>query len=317
MTCFRPLHGWESQTKNPSGKRSVVFNSKYGFLDKPMSVPCGRCIGCRLEKSRAWALRCMNEAQLHENNIFITLTYSEENLPKNHSLDKSHFQKFMKDLRSKIDYNILTGNKESKIDALRSPRYYHCGEYGDTNLRPHYHAILFGIDFLDKEKHTKKETYQLYTSKTLEELWGKGHCLIGDVTFDSAAYVARYTLKKITGNEAEENYQRYSTNDGEIFKIEPEYCTMSRNPGIGKEWYKKYKNDLYNKDHITVNGKPVKAPRYYDKLFELDENKKYRILKYKRKKTALLNGHKTTDERLSVREKIQHARQNFFTRRTL
>ena len=116
MACYTPLKGYRSTELTKNGKRKIVFNRNHGFADLPVTVPCGQCIGCRLERSRQWAIRCTHEASLWEKNCFITLTYNDENLPKDGSLDVTHFQKFMKRLRKKHGAGI---------------RFYHCGEYGD------------------------------------------------------------------------------------------------------------------------------------------------------------------------------------------
>ena len=130
MPCFSPLDGYRSRTVNASGKRSIVFDIHEGFHDRPVSVPCGQCVGCRLEKSRQWAMRCVHEASLYDENCFITLTYDDEFLPVGGSLDKGAFPRFMKRLRKKFE--------------PRRIRFYHAGEYGDRFGRPHYHALLFG-----------------------------------------------------------------------------------------------------------------------------------------------------------------------------
>ena len=118
MPCYYPLQGWRSKELTKNGKRAIVFDRKKGYVDQPLEVPCGQCIGCRLDRSRDWALRCIHEAQLHEDNSYITLTYDDDNLPANASLDKSDFQKFMKRLRKSL------GDKKV--------RFFHCGEYGEN-----------------------------------------------------------------------------------------------------------------------------------------------------------------------------------------
>ena len=143
MTCYAPLHGYYSQERNPkTGKRSVVFSRNSGYDDRRVSVPCGQCIGCRLERSRQWAVRCVHESSLHRFSSFITLTYNDEHLPSDRSLNVEHFQRFMKRLRKHLE--------PLKI------RFFHCGEYGDKFRRPHYHAIVFGYDFPDRIPFQKK-----------------------------------------------------------------------------------------------------------------------------------------------------------------
>ncbi len=186
MACFGPLKGWPSKKLTPSGKRQVVFNISQAYTDRPVNIPCGQCIGCRLDKSKQWAIRCVHEASLYDNNSFITLTYNTEHLPEDRSLEVRVFQLFMKRLRKRFGTKI---------------RFYACGEYGDQNGRPHYHACLFNHDFQDKKlwKRGKDPSLDLYRSADLEKLWPYGYSSIGEVTFQSAAYVARYIMKKITG----------------------------------------------------------------------------------------------------------------------
>lgn len=209
MPCYHPLPAWYSKRRGESGKRGVVFNVADGFKDKQIDLPCGRCIGCRLERSRQWAVRCVHEAALWDSNCFVTLTYDEENCPKDGGLIPEHFVLFMKRLRACYGAGI---------------RFFHCGEYGEKLGRPHHHAILFNFDFADKRFHSRSSDGNvLYTSAELERLWRFGFCTVGACTFESAAYIARYSLKKITGSAAESHYQGRKA----------EYLTMSRKPGIG------------------------------------------------------------------------------------
>lgn len=261
MTCYHPLLAYKSEGK-------VVFEKPFAFA-RGFNLPCGQCIGCRLNYSRQWAIRLVHEAQMHDASCFITLTFNDQNLfarENPYSLDKSEFQRFMKRLRKKYGNHI---------------RYFHCGEYGDLNKRPHYHAILFGIDFADDRKlWSEKGGIKLFTSKNLEKLWPYGFSTIGSVSFESCAYVARYIMKKQTGEKAEEHYMRWDPETGEGTAISPEYCTMSRKEGIGKRWIEKYKSDVYPHDYVVINGHKVKPPRFYDNQLteqELKDLKQQRI----------------------------------------
>lgn len=300
MPCFRPLAGWRSRERNPrSGKRSIVFNAQQAHMDQPVTLPCGQCIGCRLERSRQWAIRCAHEATLWERNCFLTLTYDNDHLPSDGSLVKSDFQAFMKDLRHAVfrrRRKFWTWNPIITSDRKKSVRYFHCGEYGESLGRPHYHACMFNLDFSDKKLWKKSAGGDLYVSETLNEIWGKGYCVIGAVTFDSAAYVARYIAKKITGDQAEAHYQ------GKL----PEYTTMSRRPGIGKGWYEKYVTDCYPSDSVISRGREMKPPKYYDKQFELDSPKAFASVKNKRKAMTLEPWDpENSPARLLVKEKVQ------------
>ncbi len=186
MPCYHPVTGYRSRVTSKNGKRPLVFSTTEGYPDLRVEIPCGRCIGCRLEYSRQWAMRCMHEASLYDNNCSITLTYDNENLPNDFSLNKRHFQLFMKSLRKKY--------------APKKIRFYHCGEYGEENYRPHYHAIIFNHNFTDLDVLPSSSNNTLYTSPTLTDIWGKGLTQVGTVTFESAAYVARYITKKSQAN---------------------------------------------------------------------------------------------------------------------
>lgn len=258
----------------------------------PVTVPCGQCIGCRLERSRMWAVRMAHEASMHKHNCFITLTYNDQHLPADRSLDVRVFQLFMKRLRKMYGEGI---------------RFFHCGEYGSKYGRPHYHACLFNFDFPDKYlwKASEGSGEPLYVSKSLQELWPFGYSSIGNVTFQSAAYVARYITKKITGDMASAHYEYIDPDTGEIFQRKPEYTTMSRRPGIGSTWIQKYSSDVYRGDFVLINGRKVKPPKFYDKYFEHEYPSDYEIMKRKRVSDGKLRAADQTPERLKVREEVQ------------
>jgi hypothetical protein len=305
MPCFHPVTAWRSKDVNPdTGKRPMVFNPKMAYqADAPEKLPCGQCVGCRLERSRQWAIRCMHEAQMHEQNCFITLTFSPEALEQREnmwSLDVRDWQLFMKKLRKKYGSGI---------------RFYHCGEYGEKNRRPHYHACIFGFDFPDKELWKVTPTgHRLYISRSLEELWPYGFSTIGDVTFESAAYVARYIMKKINGDKADEHYEWIDDETGEVSPLRPEYTTMSRRPGIGRTWCDRYIDDVYPHDFVVVNGVKMRPPKYYDGVlatvrpYEFDEVKENRLI------NAEKHVDNNTTDRLKVREQVQLAKLSLLPR---
>lgn len=291
MTCYHPLKGFRARNPSENGKFKIVFDRKMGYTDLPMTVPCGQCIGCRLERSRQWAIRCHHEAQLHGDNCFLTLTYNNQHLPADGSLDVRVFQLFMKRLRKKYGAGI---------------RFYHCGEYGEQFGRPHYHACIFGFDFPDKKLwKTTDRGDRLYRSESLEELWPFGHSSIGEVNFQSAAYVARYIMKKVNGDRAAEHYTRVDPETGEVTHLKPEYTTMSRRPGIGHGWYEKYKDDVFPHDYVVMRGKKIKPPKYYDKMYEVAYPEDFAKLKSLRKRKAKKHVDDQTPERLEVRETVQ------------
>lgn len=274
VTGYRKIDGYNRKTR----KWAITFNVKEGYYNLRITVPCGNCIGCRLEKSRQWSVRCMHESKSHKQNSFVTLTYNQDNLPSDGSISKTHIQLFLKRLRDK--YGEL--------------RYLLCGEYGDLLSRPHYHAIIFGIEFDDKKYHKTENGNKVYTSEILQKLWGKGYCLIGSVTEQSTGYVARYVTKKITGKKAEEHYSQ----------LHPEFLMMSLKPGIGKKWLLENHKDVYPHDYVMIRpGVKCSPPKYYDTLYEKEFPEKFKLIKQKRKETAKLK--QETAERMLQMEKCK------------
>lgn len=292
MPCYHPLTGCRSRITNASGKRSIVFSAGEGYADLPVTIPCGQCIGCRLEKSRQWAIRCLHEASLHKENCFITLTYAPENLPKYGSLDVKDFQDFMKRFRKA---------------AGKKLRFFHCGEYGETGGRPHYHACIFGFDVpRGKLIRVNRHGDELYSSPMLEKLWKKGHSSVGEVTFESAAYVARYITKKVTGKDALEHYNVIDPYGEILEERRPEYVTMSRRPGIAKGWFDKFKGDVFPDDFVVLKKKkgPVrcKPPRFYNSQYELLYPEEYSKIRGRRTREAKRHEHNNSPDRRLVRE---------------
>lgn len=295
MPCYSPLHAFKGKSKD-SSKIAVTFQRPDSWRGERLDLPCGQCVGCRLERSRQWAVRCMHEASLYNENSFLTLTYSDANLPLDSSLHLEHFQKFMKRLRRRY--------------ASKTIRFYHCGEYGERSGRPHYHALLFNHDFSDKIYYGGGDgDNKIYTSPSLSELWPQGFSIIGEVTFESAAYVARYVMKKVTGARAEAHYQGRH----------PEYTTMSRRPGIGARWYEKFKTDVYPHDRVIVRGRSTRPPRFYDNILGREDPSTLALLKINREKNnqhfvndVLSDGRvikvsDSCDARLAVKEVVKLA----------
>ena len=229
---------------------------------------------------------------MHSENSFITLTYDDDHLPVDKSLDKRVFQLFMKRLRKALDKKI---------------RYFHAGEYGERFGRPHYHALIFGHRFNDR-KFLKRtgSGFNIYTSNELASCWSFGYSSVGDVTFESAAYVARYCMDKITISEKSNDVMRKKYEDRYVDRKTgvvriPEYTTMSRRPhGIGYGFFQKYKSDMYPFGTKVVNGVEVKTPRFYDKCYEDENPEGFRQLKSKR--NSLINVIENSMMRLLVKE---------------
>lgn len=301
MPCFHPLGAF----KNGDGR--IVFNDFGSGAAVRLMLPCGQCVGCRYERSRRWALRCVHEASMHDNNCFITLTY--EDMPSDGSLCIEDWQKFVKRLRHKVE----------------PFRYFMCGEYGEQNLRPHFHACIFGVDWPDRELFGFNDRGDpMFTSYLLESTWGHGMVSSGELSFDSAAYVARYCMKKANGDNdyARARYSRVCARTGEELFVRPEFSTMSRNPGVGASWFDKYMDDVFPSDEVVHGGKKFRVPRYYDeRLLSLSamcsgvESERYaEVLKDARRRSAMEHEEDLTPERLAVRERVVEARLHFFER---
>lgn len=288
MACYHPLKAW----KTTDGR--ILFNKGPEF-SVPLELACGQCIGCRIDRSQQWATRINHEAQFHEKKCFITLTYSPEKLPPTGSLVPRDLTLFLKKLR--------------KAYSAIPMRYFACGEYGDTTGRAHYHLILFGYDFPDKRQHSKTSRGDtLFVSDELDKIWGLGKCWIGSVTWSSAAYVARYVIKKVNGEKANEHYRKIDPETGEIHQLQPEFIRMSRRPGIGNQFFEKFTGDLYPSDFTVVSGKKKKIPRYYDRQLEKNDPQLLEVIKSGRSTDAKKRKHENTPERRAARETVQKAR---------
>lgn len=273
MSCYHPLRVFDTGIKTESGKRQLIM-SKSGldlfpvssaerklrvhvplqlpyvsfvngvpFLSVYEEVPCGRCIGCRLDYSRMWAIRCVLELSECDCSSFVTLTYDDEHLPPGSKVSKPTLQKFLKRLR--------------KLVYPKEVRYFACGEYGSRTLRPHYHLIIFGHDFPDRYKWSSKNGNAYYRSPSLEKLWPFGQSLVGDVSFNSCAYVARYVMKK-------------SRDQDDILKP---FLLMSRRPGIGSRYLQKNMDRLLDLPKVYGDfGSSTDAlpPKYFDYLLDKD-----------------------------------------------
>jgi hypothetical protein len=291
MACFSPLKAYQLEDGE------IVFVER-GRILRPLFLPCGQCIGCRLERSRQWAVRCLHESQMHEFSSFITLTYNQEYTGV--GLCYRDFQLFMKRLRR----------------AVGPVRFYMCGEYGEEFLRPHFHACLFGVFFHDRVFYRSLDSgSDLYRSALLESLWTYGFSSVGDVTFESAAYVARYITKKITGPAASDHYARVDA-DGVVTDVVPEFTRMSLKPGIGSTWFEKYGSEVFPRDFVVVRGVKCKPPRYYDNIVKEVDPKLFAEVEVDRQAKSLAAEPDSTFERLRVRELVARGRL-IFKKRTL
>lgn len=260
------------------GKTLCWSKKHYSKEFPPFQIPCGKCISCRLESARQTAVRCVHEASMYENNSFITLTYSDEHLVAD-KLYYVHFQQFIKNLRTKLFSDLLDQlypnqerkfqrrlwnektkeNREELYEKIRISVYC-AGEYGDKRKRPHWHALIFNWRPTDLvHKYTNDRGDRVYNSNILQTLWPYGISEIGDVTFESAGYCARYASKKLVHGK-----------DG-THEYEPISRRSSKN-AIGKKWIEKNWRDVFSYGELSFDtGKEIikcGIPRYYEKWFK-------------------------------------------------
>lgn len=288
MACFHPREAWK-----PLAGGSLFWYER-GDCQR-IEIACGQCHGCRLERARHWAVRCVHEASLHDFNSFVTLTYDDAHVPER-GLRYRDFQLFMKRVRRRFRLRV---------------RFFMCGEYGERTARPHFHALLFGVHFDDRSYWRKTEVgFDVFRSKILESLWSEGNSEIGEVTFESAGYVAGYVHKKVTGPRAAAHYERLDSGTGEIWSLTPEFCRMSLKPGIGAGWLEKFRSDVFPRDYVVIRGVKCPVPRYYDKLNALLSPKDFAEVEVDRAVKALSMEADCTPARLAVREVVAVARSN-------
>lgn len=320
MACYHPnkalwygditANGEKKYTIIPESGPKVIGNKAFKTPLEEMEVPCGKCIGCRLDYSRQWANRCMLEAKSWTDNYMITLTYDDDHahwvrgvdqdtgeITNVTTLEPEDITKFMKDLRRSYSYH----------NGKKNIRFYGCGEYGSKTHRAHMHIILFNCYIEDLEPFfLNKDKQQVYLSERIRGIWGKGIVSVVKLEWQVAAYVARYVMKKRKGKESKEWYEKLG--------IQPEFVRMSRKPGIGRNYYEENRDTIYAADEIHLERKngnvmTIKPCKYYDRLFDLDSPEAMQAIKQERKLAMelsiynqLKNTNLTKKEYLKVKE---------------
>ncbi|UPW40927.1 replication initiator protein [Sigmofec virus UA08Rod_6110] len=250
MVCYHPIRAYWSKKPHPStGNKYLVFNPSQARTTDFMTVPCGKCEGCLLDKSFAWSVRCTLESQFHRENYFLTLTYDKKHLPSDGLLNRVHVQQFLKRLRKRFsDYKL---------------RVFYCGEYGEARHRPHYHLIVFGLPLselnyrLYKLSCSKKGNINYY-NPIITDIWGKGICTIGSFSSASASYVAQYTMKKNKENLKIASHNHRSRR----FSVGRPFIGMSNRPAIGQQFFDKYYKQIFQRESFKVDlGKSVVTVR--------------------------------------------------------
>lgn len=280
MACSSPMVAGIVPGRTANGKVRYKFLGKATNWYGPAPVngkiqPCKQCLECRIAYSQSWAVRLMHESKSHENACFLTLTYDNENLPKNASLNPTHLQTFWRDLRARLNYHY---EEESNTKI----KYFAVGEYGDKTQRPHYHAALFGGPFSvhgdvrgrDQEGDSHSGGRQ-FTHDDIAQVWPYGIHRYSELTFESAAYVARYIVKKVSGTLKEVHYG----------DRESEFSRSSN--GIGKAFAELWKEDIYPHDKVVIPGTGSFAvPQYYDRILEKVDPALFAYVKLQREREA-------------------------------
>ncbi|WNK12791.1 MAG: replication initiator protein [Microvirus sp.] len=275
MSCTTPIQGWLT----PGG---VVFQQlKRHDIKHEINLPCGMCMPCRIKKAADWELRLTHESKLHEESCFLTLTYSDENLPAV-GLNYPDVQKFLKRVRKK--YKI---------------RHYTVGEYGDITARPHYHMCLFGKNFTNRKPAGRSESGEIYyNDPELDKLWPHGHATVQDLTPNSAGYAARYVTKKLLGEEA----KQYA-----YAGVTPEHSHMSLKPAIGFKWAEAHYKDFYIHDFAIHKGKKRPVPSAYDTIAKTRDPANLEQLKENRAARATTQLADNTEARRKVKDTVLRA----------
>lgn len=303
-------------------KPAMMYRSGY----YPVAVPCGHCLGCKLDHASEWATRITTEARQWEKCCFITLTYNNGlrktfdgqtinklSLPINQKGQMTLFKKDVQDFLKRLRWhekgiqeweNPRNGKKERPI------RYLVCGEYGPKGGRPHYHMALFNYepDDLKPYKQNKQGDW-LYTSKKLQSIWGNGFVVIGKLSYKSASYIARYTMKKAYSGERQtwtrwgydyQKQKRYKIKSNyQKQKPQAEFIQMSTGVGLGRLWWEENKEFCKKWGYISikigdkVQHKPL--PKYFKKLWEKEDWNSYHIWRYEN----IINGIKKYEEILA------------------
>lgn len=305
MTCYKPLSGFQiGLTKE--GKKNLkimpgrydmlvydktrkkyfgaikketphlYLNGNYKIYDKPITIPCGQCQGCRMDYARKWADRLMMEKETSKSCYFITLTYDDKNLEFGQGIDEETGEVFEKATLRKKDLQdyIKRQRKHGKF------RYYASGEYGDKTARPHYHMIAFNLYIPETQKKYIKRSelgFEYFTSPYIEKTWGKGQILLTEVNWQTCSYVARYVMKKQTGEKATEAYEK--------FNIEPPFVIMSTKPAIGSEYMEQHKEKLIEQKHVIMaDGQIVGLPRYFERAYEEEYQEEIELIKEEKRR---------------------------------
>lgn len=286
--CVGPIRVFQAPDGGP-----ISFVEREGMLD--LDIPCGRCIECRIAKSRDWSIRNVHESKMHKDSCFLNLTYDDAHYPEDGCVSVEDMQKFMKRLRWEYRPKPL--------------RYFLSAEYGPRTWRAHYHSLIYGLWPSDAKHWSGSGDTRLWNSPTVDRVWGKGRCLFGRVTFESAQYCAGYVIEKVNGDLAPSHYLRPHPLTGELVQLTPPFALMSRKPGIGARFLEKYETDIYPRGEVVLRGGVKLAPpRFYDEWFRKRNPDAAEDMAIVRELRAYERRWDRTTERLAVHREIKESR---------
>lgn len=298
MKCLDPVRMYRGDNGTVSHVLHKVNSVKDEFFR-----PCGLCINCRLRRAEGNAIRMVHESKFHDEKCFLTLTYDDSKIPPRSSLRYDDVTKFIKRLRKSLE--------STKYD--KSLSYYRVGEYGGSNHRPHYHMVLFGINFLNLDlkylgnsNYVKKSALvsdrMYYKSSYVSDCWSHGFVDVGPVDMSTCYYTAKYVTKKLYAKTAD--YSDW---------LLPERSSSSKKNPIGKRWIEKYYTDVYPHDYVVLDGKKLQPPRYYDDWLKLNHPSLWSVVSSKRLLSASEITHLDYYD-LMAKQTIQLESQKRFTR---
>lgn len=275
---------------------------------------------CKIRRSQDWATRCTHESTLHGSNSFLTLTFSNDGLALRELQRGTHpfdlaiedWQLFAKRLRKELTKQKLGGF-----------RFFQVGEYGDEELRPHYHALIFGQDFRETEIERWKDDlgHPVWRSTLVEKCWPYGFHEIKELVPESIAYVCKYVQKKLYGPRLEKALARTDLETGECVTVRPELASMSRGgksgKGIGWGWWKKFGKETFPDDFVVIQGKKKPVPRYYTNLLKKEDEQLAEEIAAQRKESAAKRAADNTPERRAVRAKVTEGKTALSRRRKI
>jgi len=315
--CTSPIRARRDSQGGIKLLKGVPDSRLFGGGEKPeLELPCGHCLDCKIRRSQDWATRATHEAEQHDDNSFLTLTFSEDGLALRelqhgthpYDLDVGDWQRFAKRLRKEM----------AKQGIEKKLRFFEVGEYGDEEKRPHYHALIFGNGFRGEgEEWTDEKGHPTWLSRTVEKCWPYGFHEIKELTPETINYVCRYVQKKLWGPMKEEASKRTSSETGEIVTVRQEFATMSRRPGIGAKWWEKYGKEVFPDDFVIIKGKKTPVPKYYVGLYEKENPEGREQLREERCKSAADHAADNLPERRLVRGKVTKGRTGLQRKRKL